>query len=414
MTYLRDLSVAHRTVFLRVDFNVPLDDAGVITEDARIKAVLTTIEYLVQQKARVIIGSHLGRPDGAVVESMRLRPVAQRLEELLGMPVKYVEDCIGSVVDDAKAALADGEILLLENLRFHKGEEANDMHFAENLSQNIDVYINDAFGAIHRKHASVHALPSLIFDKGAGFLLEDELRALSRVAHQPEKPFAIIVGGMKLTDKVKVIEHLAPVADVVLVGGGVANTFLRAAGTVIGKSKIEAPKTKKDGTVKDPLQDAVRILETVGAVPATLVVDDMPAAKKVVLPVDVVVSTAIDAAAPTRVIDLESETVSDEEMILDIGPKTQALYAQIIGRAKTVFWNGPMGLFEQEAFRAGSAAVAKAVAESEAYSVLGGGDTESLISTVELTGSFSHVSTGGGASLAYVAGDSLPGIEILE
>ncbi len=384
MKSLRDISLTGRTVFLRVDFNVPLNDEGEIIEDARIKAAMTTIEYCVQQGARLVIGSHLGRPEGQVVYTMSLHPVAERLEELLGREIQFVNDCIGPEVEAAKAQLEDGDILLLENLRFYPGEEENDLHFAENLSQNIDVYVDDAFGAIHRKHASVAALPSLIFDRAPGFLLEEEIRALSTIVNRPDAPFVIIVGGMKLSDKVNVIEHLAPIADVVLVGGGVANTFLKAAGVAVGDSKTEET-------------DAQSILENT---------------ENIVMPIDAVVATSKDATEG-HVIDL-SGGVPDGEMILDIGPKTQALFAEHIAKAKTVFWNGPMGRFETPAFLEGSKAVATAVAESDAYTVLGGGDTESLLTACRLTGRFTHVSTGGGASLSFVAGESLPGIDALQ
>jgi phosphoglycerate kinase len=384
MKSLRDISLAHRTVFLRVDFNVPLNDEGEIVEDARIKAAMTTIEYCVQQGARLVIGSHLGRPDGQVVYTMSLHPVAERLEELLGREIQFVNDCIGPEVEEAKARLEDGDILLLENLRFYPGEEANDLHFAENLSQGIDVYVDDAFGAIHRKHASVAALASLIFDRAPGFLLEEEIRALSTIVNRPEKPFVIIVGGMKLSDKVNVIEHLAPIAEAVLVGGGVANTFLKAAGVKIGASKVEAT-------------DAESILKRTD---------------KIVLPVDVVVAGDPDAT-DVEVIDV-ANGIPDDKMILDIGPKTRELFSEHLAKAKTIFWNGPMGLFENPAFLEGSKAVATAVAESNAYTVLGGGDTESLVTTCKLTGRFTHVSTGGGASLSFVAGESLPGIDALQ
>jgi phosphoglycerate kinase len=384
MKSLRDISLAHRTVFLRVDFNVPLNDEGEIIEDARIKAAMTTIEYCVQQGARLVIGSHLGRPDGQVVYTMSLHPVAERLEELLGREIQFVNDCIGPEVEEAKARLEDGDILLLENLRFYPGEEANDLHFAENLSQGIDVYVDDAFGAIHRKHASVAALASLIFDRAPGFLLEEEIRALSTIVNRPEKPFVIIVGGMKLSDKVNVIEHLAPIAEAVLVGGGVANTFLKAAGVKIGASKVEAT-------------DAESILKRTD---------------KIVLPVDVVVAGDPDAT-DVEVIDV-ANGIPDDKMILDIGPKTRELFSEHLAKAKTIFWNGPMGLFENPAFLEGSKAVATAVAESNAYTVLGGGDTESLVTTCKLTGRFTHVSTGGGASLSFVAGESLPGIDALQ
>ncbi len=384
MKSLRDISLSGRTVFLRVDFNVPLNEDGEITEDARIKAAMTTIEYCVQQGARLVIGSHLGRPDGQVVYTMSLHPVAERLRELLGREIQFVNDCIGPEVEAAKAQLEDGDILLLENLRFYPEEEENDLHFAENLSQNIDVYIDDAFGAIHRKHASVFALPSLIFDRAPGFLLEEEIRGLTPIIRRPETPFVIMVGGMKLSDKVNVIDHLAPLADDVVVGGGSANTFLNAAGVDIGASNTEETEAK----------------------------EILAKTKNILLPIDAVVAKDLDATEG-RVVDLPGD-IAPDELILDIGPKTRVLFADHLAKAKTIFWNGPMGLFENPAFLPGSQAVAQAVAESDAYTVLGGGDTESLVTTCRLTGRFTHVSTGGGASLSFVAGEVLPGIEALQ
>lgn len=240
MKTIRDIAVHQKTVFLRVDFNVPLDDEGNITEDARIKAALTTIEYLIQKEAKIVIGSHLGRPKGKVVESMRMAPVAKRLQELLGQEVHYASDCVGEEVRLLKERMKPGDVLLLENLRFHEEEKKNDMHFAQQLADGVDVYVTEAFGVVHRKHASTHALPSLIFDKAIGFLMEEELKNLGRLIHGPDQPMVVVIGGIKISDKVDVIRKLAPMSDVVLVGGGVSNTFYAGLGNDVGKSLVES------------------------------------------------------------------------------------------------------------------------------------------------------------------------------
>lgn len=404
MRSIRDIVLHNKTVFLRVDFNVPLNDKGEITDDTRIKAALTTIEYIREKGSKLVIASHLGRPKGAVVESMRMRPVAQRLHELLGVSVQYVEDCVGPHAEREKKALQPGDVLLLENLRFYAQEEDNDMHFAEQLAQGIDVYITEAFGTIHRKHASTFALPSLVFDKGIGFLMQEEVDALDRIVHNPKKPFVVVIGGVKISDKVAVIRNLAPMADVVLVGGGVANTFLKGEGVNVGASIVDNDSVAHD------------IAEQFKSVEPTIRVTLPGGAKlsKIQTPLDFVAAPNTTPGAETRVVELGKDEVPEGWMFLDIGPKTQQLYADVLAKAQTIFWNGPMGLFEQDAYAGGSRAVAQAIADSKGYAVLGGGDTEVVVEKFGLQGKFSHVSTGGGASLTYLAQEPLPGLEALE
>lgn len=416
MKSVRDIPVKGLTVFVRVDFNVPLDDKGNITEDGRIKAALTTIEFLLQQGAKVVLASHMGRPKGKVVESLRMAPVAHRLGQLLGQTVHYVDDCIGSEVEKVKARLQPGEVMLLENLRFYDGEKKNDLAFAQALAEGIDVYINDAFGALHRKHASVHALPSLIFDKGIGFLIREELDALSRVIRNPDQPLVVVIGGAKISDKVDVIRNLAPLGDIVLTGGGVANAFIKGNGYDVQQSLVESDSVSEDQEGVDYSQVALEICHRFSEEKPTIDVahpngGELP---KVVYPVDGVCSPSTEEGAEVRVIDFATEQLPEGWLILDIGPKTQQLYAQILSKAQTIFWNGPMGLFEQDAYAHGSRAVAQAVAECKGYTVLGGGDTEVVVEKFGFGGKFSHISTGGGASLTYLAERPLPGLETLE
>ncbi len=419
MRSIRDIALHNQTVFLRVDFNVPLNDAGEIADDTRIKGALTTIEYLMQKGAKVVIGSHLGRPKGKVVESMRMRPVAHRLHELLGVTVHTVDDCVGAHVEQAKKALKPGEVLLLENLRFYDQEEANDLHFAEQLAEGIDVYIMEAFGAIHRKHASTFALPSLVFDKGVGFLVQEEIDALDRVIHNPKQPLVVVIGGVKISDKVSVIRNLGALADVVLVGGGVANTFLTARGVDVGSSVVDKEYVDVAKSI------AQQYAETEPTIRVQLPVTTKTggaALSKIQTPLDFIAAPNATPGAETRVIELGANAQSTSAippipkgwMFLDIGPQTQHLYADVLAHAQTIFWNGPMGLFEQEAYAGGSRAVAEAIADSKGYAVLGGGDTEVVTKQFNLKGKFSHASTGGGASLAYLAQEPLPGLEALE
>ncbi|MFH1426423.1 MAG: phosphoglycerate kinase [Candidatus Kerfeldbacteria bacterium] len=413
MKTIRDIPLRKQTVFLRVDFNVPMDENQDITEDGRIKAALPTIEYLLEKQCMVVLASHLGRPDGKVVEELRMKPVAQRLSDYLGQEVKYVDDCVGKEAEEVKAAMKPGDMLLLENLRFYPQEEENDLHFAEKLALGIDVYITDAFGVVHRKHASTFALPSLVFDKGIGFLIQEEIEALDRIAKNPEKPLAVVIGGIKISDKVDVIRNLAPKADVILTGGGVANAFMKAMGMGIGASKVE---DKKDGEEVDFSSVALEIwTKFQGEKPQMGMTlpngDPLP---KIVTPLDCIAASSREEGAETKVIEIGKDEMPQDWMFLDIGPKTRELYAQILGHANSIFWNGPLGLFEMDEYAAGSKAVAEAIANSKGYAVLGGGDTEVVTEKFGLKGRYSHASTGGGASLTYLAGNELPGLMALE
>lgn len=411
---IKEISVAERSVFLRVDFNVPIDERERITEDGRIRAALPTIRYLMQQKAKIIIASHLGRPEGQPNPKYRMRPVALQLSELLKMPVQYVEECIGSQVEEAKQRLQPGEVLLLENLRFYPGEEENDSQFAAELAKDIDVYIADGFGVIHRKHASTYGLPSLIAEKGMGLLIEKEIQALQKIIDSPEKPLVVLVGGVKISDKVAVIRHLAPLSDVVLVGGGVANTFLKAQGKDVGASVVESSSVSKDQKGVDYVDIARSIWKEYAdqkpSIPVTL--PDGSAMSKIQPPLDFVAAASREKGAETRVIEV-GESVPEGWMFLDIGPKTQQLYREVFSHARTIFWNGPLGVFEMEEYASGSCEVARAIAESSSYSVIGGGDTEVVVEMCGLADQYSHVSTGGGASLAFLGQEPLPGLEIL-
>lgn len=416
MKSVRDIPVKGQMVFLRVDFNVPLDDDLNITEDGRIKAALSTIEYLVQHGARLVIASHMGRPKGEAQDKLRMAPVAKRLSELIGQQVHYIDECIGTEVDKAKERLQNGEVLLLENLRFHEAEKKNDLAFAQELAKGIDVYINDAFGVVHREHASVHALPSLVFDKGIGFLIDEELTALKRVIKNPDQPLVVVISGAKISDKVDVIRNLAPLADVVLTGGGVANAFIKGSGYNVQNSLVESDSVAEGQEGVDYSQVAREIYNVFENETPTVDVayEDGKQLSKVIYPVDGVCAPSLDDGAETRVIEFATEEMPEGWLILDIGPKTQALYAAVLGKAQTIFWNGPMGLFEKDAYAEGSRVVAEAVASCDGYAVLGGGDTEVAVEKFDLGGRFGHVSTGGGASLTYLAERPLPGLETLE
>jgi phosphoglycerate kinase len=390
MSYLsiRDLSLDAKRVFIRVDFNVPLEknDQGdmQITSDKRIKASLPTIQYALEHGAGVILASHLGRPKGKPNPEMSLKPVAARLQELLGRPVIMAPDCVGPAVEALKPA--PGEVLLLENLRFHAEEEKNDPVFARQLAALCDLYVNDAFGSAHRAHASTAGMIPFVAQAAAGLLMEKELKYLGMAVHHPERPCVAILGGAKVSDKIEVIENLGKVVDQLLIGGAMAYTFLRAQGLPTGNSLVEA----------DKVDLAKTLLEKLGG--------------KLLLPVDHVVVSEIAAGAPSEVV----ETIPDGKIGVDIGPKTIAAYEAAIARAKTVIWNGPMGIFEKPPFDAGTVALAKAVAASGAVSVVGGGDSEKAIKAAGVTSKISHVSTGGGASLEFLAGLTLPGVAALE
>ena len=386
---VEDLDVQARRVFLRVDFNVPLE-GGRVMDDTRITAALPTLRSILDRGGRAVIASHLGRPKGEVIPALSLEPVAQRLAEFLpGGEVVLADDCIGDGARKVVNDLRDGQVALLENLRFHAAEEANDESFARELAKVADVYVNDAFGAAHRAHASVAALPRLMVDRGAGLLMLKELSALARLRNQADRPYVAILGGAKVSDKLGVLESLIGRVDALLIGGAMANTFLAARGVDVGRSRVEEDKL--------PLARSVlqRALEQK--------VD-------VILPFDVVVANGLDADAGETV---SVEAIPADAMALDIGRQTVAAFAERAAGAATVFWNGPMGLFERPAFAEGTMAVAHMLAESKAFSVVGGGDSVAAVQKAGLADRFGHVSTGGGASLEFLEGRKLPGVEAL-
>lgn len=387
---VRDVEVKGKRVLVRVDFNVPLDEQGRVTDDSRIVAALPTIRYLLEAGARVILASHLGRPKGKVVEGLRLDPVATRLAGLLGRPVARAGDCVGEEARRAAAALRDGEVLLLENLRFHPGEEKNDPGFARSLAELADLYVNDAFGAAHRAHASTAGIADFL-PAVAGFLLEKELEALGRLLHDPERPFLAVLGGAKVSDKIGVIRNLLNIADGLVVGGGMANTFLAARGYRMAASLREEDK---EDLARNLLAEAAR------------------RGKGFHLPVDLVAAAEVKPGADRRVVKAE-EGVPPGWKAVDIGPASMAAFGEAIASARTVFWNGPMGVFEIDEFAAGTEAVARALAESKATTVVGGGDSVAALEKLGLAGRMTHISTGGGASLEFLEGLELPGVACL-
>ena len=388
---VRDIDVNDKRVLVRVDFNVPLDkQTGAVADDNRIRAALPTINYLRERQARVILCSHLGRPDGKVVESLRLTPVAARLSELLGGSVTMAGDCVGPAAATAVAALGPGEVLLLENLRFHAEEEANDPDFAHQLASLAEVYVNDAFGTAHRAHASTegvaHILPAV-----AGLLMEKELEYLGRAVGDPERPFAAIVGGAKISGKIDVLTNLLDRVDVLLIGGGMANTFLKARNHAVGDSLVE----------DDQLDTARDVLARTS--------NGRP---RLELPVDALLADRFAADAEVRTIALD-QPVPDGWRIMDIGPTTVAQYAEALAGCRTVVWNGPMGVFEMAPFAGGTLGLARAVAALPAVTVVGGGETVQAVEEAGVSDRITHVSTGGGASLEFLEGKTLPGVATL-
>ena len=385
---IRDLDLHNKRVFIRVDFNVPLQKNASgemeITSDKRIRASLPTIKYALEHGAGVILASHLGRPKGKPNPEMSLRPAAARLEELLGRPVKMAPDCVGPAVEAMKPA--PGEVLLLENLRYHPEEEKNDPGFAKRLAALCDVYVNDAFGSAHRAHASTEGMIRFVPKAAAGLLMEQELKYLGMATRNPARPCVAILGGAKVSDKIEVIENLGKIVDKLLIGGAMAYTFLKAQGQPTGKSLVE----------DDKLDLAKKLLADLGG--------------KLMLPSDHIVVSEIAPGAPNDAV----ASIPNGKIGVDIGPKTIDAYARVIAGAKTVIWNGPMGIFEKPPFDRGTVALAKAVAGSGATSVVGGGDSEKAIKAAGVSDKISHISTGGGASLEFLAGIQLPGVAALE
>jgi phosphoglycerate kinase len=383
---LADIDVNGKKVFVRVDYNVPMDEALNITNDARIQATLPTLQYLLDHNAAVILACHLGRPKGERVAKFSVAPVAKRLSELIGKEVKFASDCVGPEAKKAAAALKPGEILLLENLRYHKEEEENDPEFSKQLASLADVAVNDAFGVSHRAHASVEGITKYI-ETVAGLLMEKEIKFVGQAVANPARPFVAIIGGAKVSDKIGVISNLLEKVDTLIIGGGMAHTFDAAKGYEIGKSICEP----------DKYELALELLKKAEA-----------KGVKVVLPVDLVIADDFAPDANTKIVDVDK--VDPEWEALDSGPKTSLLYAEAIKDAKTVVWNGPMGVFEMDAFAKGTEAVAKAVADSSAVSIVGGGDSIAALKKTGLSDKITHISTGGGATLEFLEGKTLPGI----
>jgi phosphoglycerate kinase len=387
---ITELDLAGKRAFIRVDFNVPIKN-GRITDDTRIRASLPTIEYALEQGATVILASHLGRPKGKANPEFTLKPVADRLSEILGRPVQFAEDSVGRAAQQAIERAGTGGVVLLENLRFHAEEEQNDSGFARQLAELADVYVNDAFGSAHRAHASTEGIVHHVKASAAGLLMAKEVEYLGRVLEDPDRPFVAVLGGAKVSDKLEVIENLVPRVDALLIGGAMAYTFLKARGVAVGTSLVE-----------DELIDAAREIDR-RAKERSL---------RFELPVDQVVAPKLEAGAPAETLDVKDGAIG-ERMGLDIGPKTAKAYGGIIGAARTVVWNGPMGVFEIDSFAQGTMAVAKAVAAVDGTTIIGGGDSIAAIGKAGVTGRISHVSTGGGASLEFLGGRKLPGVEAL-
>ena len=386
---MEDVNVKGKRVFVRVDFNVPMAD-GKVSDDTRIRAAIPTINYLVEQGAKVILASHLGRPKGEVNEDMRLTAAGARLEELIGKPVKKLDESIGEAVEKVVEEMQEGDIVLLENVRFHKGEEKNDEELSKAFAKLADVYVNDAFGAAHRAHATTEGITKYVDVAVSGFLMQKELDVLGKALSNPERPFTAIIGGAKVKDKIDVIENLLEKVDNLIIGGGLAFTFVKAMGHDIGKSLLEEDKI-------DLAKSFIEKAKEKGV--------------KFYMPVDAVVASEFSNDAEIATVDIDA--IPADMMGLDIGPKTAAKYAEVIKASKLIIWNGPMGVFEMEKFANGTKAVAQAMAETEGYTVIGGGDSAAAVEKFGVADKMDHVSTGGGASLELMEGKELPGIVAL-
>jgi phosphoglycerate kinase len=387
---IADLTLAGTRVLVRVDFNVPLDDRGEVADDTRIRAALPTIRHGIAAGAAQLLISHLGRPKGKRVPALSLAPAAERLAKLLGQPVRMAPDCIGPEVEVLAAGLRPGEVLMLENCRFHQGDEANDEGMSKSLARLAGVFVNDAFGAAHRAHASTVGVTRFVPVSAAGFLMAKELRYLGQALADPARPFTAVLGGAKVSDKIGVLRNLLGKVDALLVGGGMAYTFLKAQGLEVGASLLEA----------DKLEEARATLDQARARGVTFL-----------LPADHVIARQVDAAAERRVV--EETAIPAGWMGLDIGPKARDAFGKVLRGSKTVVWNGPMGVFELPPFREGTFAVARAIAEAGATSIVGGGDSVAAVTQAGLADKMSHISTGGGASLEFLEGKELPGVAAL-
>ncbi|MDD4169349.1 MAG: phosphoglycerate kinase [Desulfotomaculaceae bacterium] len=386
---VRAQEVSGKRVLVRVDFNVPVGQNGQVSDDTRIRAALPTINYLLGQKAKVILVSHLGRPKGKIDEKYRMDPVAGRLSELLGQPVTKVDDCVGELAQSAVDRMQSGDVVLLENVRFHPEEEKNNEDFARQLAGLADIFVNDAFGTAHRAHASTEGVAKFL-PAVAGFLMENELNMLGKLLAEPERPFVAVMGGAKVSDKIAVIASLFNKVDTLIIGGGMANTFLKAQGFETGISLLEADKVEMaQGLIEEAKKRGVNFL----------------------LPVDVVVAVAADPGADRKTVPVEK--IPTDWMALDIGPESVARFSEVLQAARTVIWNGPMGVFEMEPFAKGTEAIARVLAETDATTVIGGGDSVAAVKKAGVAQKITHISTGGGASLEFLEGKQLPGVVAL-
>jgi phosphoglycerate kinase len=387
---IEDINVEGKRVLLRVDFNVPLDvNTGAISDDSRIRASLPTIKYLIDHKAKVIVCSHLGRPEGKVVESLRIAPAAQRLSQLMGLPVSTASDCVGPEVGSKVRKLKEGDILVLENLRFHPGEEANDPDFARKLAKLADIYVDDTFSTAHRIHASIVGVAKYL-PAVAGFLMRRELSVMENLLHNPERPWACLIGGAKVSDKIELLQNMLKKVDMLLVGGGMAATFLKAQGYEVGRSLIE----------DDKLDLARKLLQEARQWKVPFL-----------LPIDTMVAQEMKAGAPTRVVPISDIPAGTH--IVDIGPKSIELFHNELKKCRTIMWNGPMGIYEMPQFAQGTRSIASFLSALDATTIIGGGSSAEVVQEMGLTDKMTHVSTGGGASLKFLEGVTLPGVEVL-